>query len=455
MELVVFFLILITIILFSIKFFVQKKIVALFLFILFVFNVIHYDAGLSIKSGIQNINFQKILILIIFSAVLYFNKYLIKPKYDHKMLFAIIGLVFFRFVSIFYSSSFFSSFSFWFVSIFTWYSFYFLILKLIHNETQLNGVVKILFYTGVFAAFFNYFEFFTGINFAHLLPNVSNSLIFWQYERFGFTRVFGIFADPVATSYYLILTIPLGWYLYNQKKSFNTFFLVLFMSVGLLLNFSRASVFALFIMFVLYLLFVVRHRVLSISIIVVFSIGIIITDNSISRTLYSMVNETKKGNISSFDETRFENTSTVFVKLFEQTPLFGIGTGSLYKKDLLENYFEKFGYLYAKESIRTELPFFITVTIDSGIFAAVCLVFLFVYAIVKSYKISSSYKTRQTMLSSYLLLVFIGYTICLISNGVFYSIHMFFIYIGLLNVIMNLSKAKNDNLSSNLHTQKL
>jgi hypothetical protein len=103
----------------------------------------------------------------------------------------------------------------------------------------------------------------------------------------------------------------------------------------------------------------------------------------------------------------------------------------------MELYFEKAGFLYFN---RTEFPGFIVVTIESGVLAGVAFTVLFILAIVKSFRAAIHTKPGGDEVSLYIFMSLIGYAICISFNGVFQSLYVFFLLLGILTVKMNSTK---------------
>ena len=152
--------------------------------------------------------------------------------------------------------------------------------------------------------------------------------------------------------------------------------------------------------------------------------------------------KTQSGEVlSGIYEQRMQGIFEAGPYMISKIAIFGLGTGSLVRRDLMDNYFNKVGFNYSQTSIRTELPFVYTVAIDSGILTAIVFLGLFVYVILKTYKLSHTTKDNEGFYFI-LFLSLVGYFIILMGNGVFSTIHLFFLLIGILNVKINLDNQK-------------
>lgn len=417
----------------------ERNLFSFFLATIFICNIIPDISGIRITENLPLINVQKIFDLILFSALLLIplkNR----KEFDKHIFILLIIFISARFISVFNSTNFNISIQYWLNALLTIYLYYFVIVRLIDSFQKMNKVIKVLFYTGVVVAISNYFEFITGINIAHLFPNVSNVLEFWEYDRSGISRVFGLKADPVVSAYYLTFILPLGIYLYNIEKRSKWLYLSVIIVIALFLNLTRASIVAVTIMLFVYFILIVNQNRMKIITAFVLIIILIITYNPTEQFFSDIISLTNKNETQGFDYTRIYGFLDSAPTMIANIPFWGIGTGSLVRQDLMYSYFDKIGFLYSTSSIRTELPFFITILIDSGYIASLSFSFLLIVVIKKSFSIVIRSKERETKIESYLLLIFIGYFIALTSNGIFDSFNIIYIMIGMLNAVNNINR---------------
>lgn len=415
--------------------FKEERLFKFFLINVFLCNIIPANSGFKIIENGPLINAQKILDLILFIAVL-LNSRKNKLKFnDINLLFTIF--ISSRFISVFYSDNFRISIQYWLNAILTVYIYYFVAIRLINSIQKINRVVKVLFYTGLITAFSNYFEFITRINVAHLFPNVSNTLDFWIYDRFNIIRVFGLKEDPVITAYYLTFTLPFGIYLFHNEDRIKWLYLTVIGYTALFLNLTRVSVVAVIVMFFIYSSLISKKKIVKnifLSILVIF---LVLNYSPAMQFFYNIISLTKKNEIEGFDFTRIYGFLDILPHFIKNIPFWGIGPGSLVRGDLMLNYFNKIGYLYSQTSIRTELPFFITILIDSGYIASLSFLLLLINVIKKSFAKTLELKNRQTKIESYLSLVFIVCLISITSNGIFDAFSIIYLMIGMMNVCLN------------------
>lgn len=410
-----------------------------FLVTIFICNIIPDTAGIRINDSLPLINAQKI-----FNAILLISLLLTPAKkgkgFDKSILFLLIIFISARFIAIFYASNLTISLLYWLNAVLTIYLYYFAAVRLIDSEQKMNKVIKVIFYTGTVVAFANYFEFITGINLAHLFPNVSNILEYWKYDRMGIVRIFGLKADPVVTAYYLTFTLPLGIYLFHLENKKKWLHLTILIILASFLNTTRTSIFALAVMLFIYTFIINKTWAIKIIFLFVFVLLFIAIDNPINQLFTNTLSLTNPNKIQGFDYTRIFGLLNFIPFMISKIPFWGIGTGSLIRADLMQTYYNDIGYLYNESSIRTELPFFITTLIDSGFVASLSFLFLVIVIIKKSFSFINESMKRENQIGSYLFIIFIGYFICMTSNGIFDSFNIIYLMMGILNFIINTEK---------------
>jgi len=310
----------------------------------------------------------------------------------------------------------------------------------------MNRVIKVLFFTGILVALSNYFEFITAINLAHIFPNVSNELDFWIYEKVsGVNRVFGLKADPVVTSYYLTFVFPLGLYLYHYEKKKKWLFYTILIVIASILNFTRASMVSIIVMVFIYLFVVSSNRKVKIIFSIALLILIFTIDNPVKQLFIDTLTTFTSNTTSGFDYTRTLGLFDALPSMIDKIPFWGIGTGSLGRPDLIIDYYNKIGFLYSSASVRTELPFIITTLLDGGYIESLSFLFLLLVVITKSLSLVFGSINRKKEIGSYLLMIFIGYFICLTFNGIFDIFSIIYLMIGILNMQLILKKIQHDN----------
>jgi hypothetical protein len=412
------------------------------LFTVFIYDLIPSVAGYRISPDAPLLNLQKILIVLLLLGLLLFRSQLYKQRFDKSISVVLTILIVVRFLSVFNAVDFSTSFSFWLSSSFYWYFFYYATFKLVNKEDEIVRVVKAIVLSGFITAIFNLIEFGTGFYAPHLFPGVAESLSYWQYQRSGITRAFGLLADPVATSYYLVPIIPLGMFLYYKTRKRIWAGFSIMTVTGLFFNLTRASIVALASMWIVYSFFLTRNRWLKTSLVTLICLVLFVLDNPVSRLFYETVNPRTESGVELQDifQRRFSGIYDVGPRILLNLPLFGVGAGSMVRETLMDEYFQRAGYLYSETSIRTEFPFVYTVSMESGILAGLLYVLLFYFALLKSYKMFRGATSRQNELTASLFLSFTGYLICLGFNGVFASLNLFFVLLGLLNARINQGK---------------
>jgi hypothetical protein len=285
----------------------------------------------------------------------------------------------------------------------------------------------VLIASAITVAAFNIFELLTA-------TNLTQSEDFARYERYGIPRVHGLLGDPVATAYYLLPIIPFGMYLYSKRK--NALWLVgtIFICVALISNFSRITFICLALMVVAQAVLFSRKKFSYI--IGVFSVLLVvgITDNVIRDSIADLYADVTGGS-TSFDYVRTEAITGTALTMVEQVPVFGLGPGSLTRDELMSGYFDKVGYMYVETSIRTELPVFVTMSIECGILAGILFIMVFFRNLIITFSLSTDPQISVHQLPRYLFLSLAGYLICLTANGVTNSLNVFFVLIGIASIL--------------------
>jgi len=404
----------------------KKKLNQYFLLTIF----LHYllPPFLFFKVGSLELKHSQIVILIFIITFAITNKYYEKSLFDKKILIPIIFIIILRLFSTAFSSDIFITLRYVIITSFTWYFFYFVVVKIIKTENDIDNLIKTIFITAFIVSILNYIEYAVGgINFT-LSEN------YYYYERYNILRVYGIFGDPVVTSFFLLPVCPWGFYLYKKENKWKWIILTVVLIGGMFLNFTRVTIIALFLIIVL-IFFISRKFSLKIIFSTILITPFLVTNNPFTQAIYDLFySSSQQGN---FEYSRTFGIIDNFYEIISKIPFWGLGSGTLIRADLMNDYFNKLGYLISDTSIRTEIPFFLHMAIDSGVISVVAMLFLFFYSIFKSLKLIFINKIPLLSIELYLALSFIGFFIILSSNAVYNSFGLYFIFLGILNVRIN------------------
>ena len=424
----------------AIYFIARGNIFNYFLFVVFIFNLEPGVINLKISESFPEIKLNQILVIVLIVWMV-IGKYKIEEKkFDGWLLYSMVILLLFRFLSIFYSIEPALSLRVWVITLFTWFFFYYAVIKLVQSVEQLDLLCKVLLISALVVAFFNFIELLTGIN---LTQNPS----FTYYERYGIPRVHGLLGDPVATAYYLLPIIPFGFYLFFKYKKNVWLIITISIIVSLIPNFARITFISLMLMLIAYNILFLKNKVKYILISVVIFTLIFFTDNVIKQSMVDSLYDVQYGGNTSFDVQRTSITPSTVFSMIQQVPLFGLGVGSLTRNELLLNYFSKVGFMYVTESVRTELPIVVTFALECGIGASIFFIIMYFRGLKISFNLSRLMITDKNNISKYVFLSLLGYFICLISNGVTNSLNILFILLGISNKLLNIqSNQKKTNI---------
>lgn len=399
-----------------------------FLFVVFVFNLLPSIINIRLDENSPEIKLSQIFVGVLLVWMVGHNRTWKLERGDRWTVYLLALLLAVRFISSFSSEEPALSLRIWFITLFGWFFFYYATVKLVENEKQVDQLLVVLLASAITVAAFNFFELFTSIN-------LTQSEDFSRYERYGIPRVHGLLGDPVATAYYLLPMIPCGMYLYAKRKNALWLLGTMFIGVALLLNFSRITFISLALMIGGQAVLFSRKKFSYIIAFASVLMVVIFTDNVIRDSIADLFTEITGGS-TSFDYVRTDAITSTALTMVEQVPVFGLGPGSLTRNELMSGYFDKVGYMYVETSIRTELPVFVTMSIECGILAGIIFIVVFLRNLKICFNLSTDPQSPVQQLPRYLFLSLLGYLICLTANGVTNSLNIFFVLIGLTSVLM-------------------
>lgn len=256
-------------------------------------------------------------------------------------------------------------------------------------------------------AFWNNFQgFFLGENFSASVLNYPSFLV--NIGGQNFLRAFGTFPDPHLFGAYLTLSLPFGFYLYQNKKNFRYFwmtslFLIFIVS---LLSFSRTVYLMLLAELFFGLFFFFSQKNLLKILILFFTLifpFFFFTDNPLKERFFSAF-DFQEGSVSG----RLLMWKKA-VETFQKNPLVGVGLGNF---PLIVN-----PQATLREPIYAH-NLFLDFLVENGIFSFIFLFLLFLLPFLNN--LFSKEKYRHT-----LAIFFLGFFIYALFEAPFFSLQLY------------------------------
>lgn len=252
----------------------------------------------------------------------------------------------------------------------------------------------------------NFQRFFLGENFSTSVLNYPSFLV--NIGGYTFLRAFGTFPDPHLFGAYLALSLPFGFYLHQNKKTFRFFWItsLFFIFIVSLLSFSRTVYLMLLVeIFLSLFLFFSQKNLFKIALLF-FTI--------VFPFFFFINNPLKERFFSSFDFQEGSISGRLImwkkaIETFQKNPFKGVGLGNF---PLIVN-----PQTTLREPIYAH-NLFLDFLVENGIFSLIFLFFLFLLPFLNN--LFSIEKYRHS-----LAIFFLGFLIYALFEAPFFSLQLY------------------------------
>ena len=381
--------------------------------------------GISSFPGLLSLDLPKIIPFILFIIIIFKFDF---SKVDKITLLFLI-LIFFHFLSLFYSSSIKSSLVNFFSSLFLFYPGFFISYIIVNSENQIKNFIKIINIAFVLLISFSITEFLFQVNFFDFFRNsyidkdtrFNNEL---GLIRLGYKASMGPFATTTTFGYTLTCLYFLKD-LYKPKFFINRtkiFILQICGFIAIVFTLSRAAM--LVALFFIIVKNIFNNKIRDVLIFILLTLGsFLFIFNKITNTNYENYLNNYVFNILSDDNQgvglRFSN-NTIDFNFALESPIIGHGAGMLY-----------YNKINGVKLISSDSAYFMTLFAERGFISLLILAIILIITIKRAINLI---KIKSTVFNyRSLLFALFSIIICINISQRQEVLFLFFLVIGLIN----------------------